>query len=210
MSGKQPYDDFRQVIIKALQQLNIEKAAQHSRLDHHTVGLDYLNLQRSDKFTLKLYLLAPNTNNNSGFLVHPHTHRYEFNTVVLAGRVENVVFVDPGNKSIPGDLLNFPMVRHEYSPEGISGKPKGTWLCHQIDDSGVYNAGEAYYLKTDQIHTLRTSKWPTLLCLSQFADLAEKSSLYLPPGYELGAPTGRIPTVSEAEVLRQRCLDLLQ
>lgn len=209
MSGKKPHDDFRKVIIKALEQLNIEKAAQHSRLDHHTVGLDYLNLQRSDKFTLKLYLLAPNTNNNSGFLVHPHTHRYEFNTVVLAGRVENVVFADTGHSSLAGGMSDIPMIRHNYSPEGISGKPKGTWLC-QTDDSGIYNAGESYYLKTDQIHTLRTSNRPTLLCLSQFADLAEKSSLYLPPGYELGRPTGYIPTVSETEVLRQRCLDLLQ
>lgn len=209
MSGKEPYQSFRETIVKALQHLNVEKCMPHSRINHHTPGLNYLNLQRSDKFTLKLYLLEPNNNHNSGFLVHPHTHRYEFNTVVLAGCVENVVLKELGNKVPPKGKRDFPMIRHEYSPEGVSGKPLGTWL-YETDESGIYESGQSYYLNTDQIHTLRTSNRPTLLCLSQFADLAEKSSLYLPPGYELGAPTGRIPTLEETEAMRLQCLEMLQ
>lgn len=208
MSGREPYESFRETIVKALQHLNVEKCMPHSRISHHTPGLNYLNLQRSDKFTLKLYLLEPNTNENSGFLVHPHTHRYEFNTVVLAGRVTNVVFADPGNKAVPKGATAFPWLRHEYTPEGLGGF-KGAFL-YETADTQTYNCGGSYYLKTDQIHTLKTSDVPTLLCLSQFADVAEKSSLYLPLRYKLGAPTGRIPTVEETDAMRLQCLEMLQ
>lgn len=211
------------VVRKALKGLNLEKAQAHSQIDHHTPGLNYLNLQRSDKFTLKLYLIEEERNENGCYLVFPHSHRYEFNTLVLAGHVSNVVFKDvelpPAPKSEQqlweeeisggGDLQ---ANRFRYSREkGMFGKAEPTWLTIDTAQSAGYNRGQSYYMKTNQIHTLRTWPEPTLLLLSQFHDREVSSSIYLPHDqYELPERTGRTPTLEETEAMRVRCLELLK
>lgn len=205
--------NFRNVVKMALEGLNIEKAAAHSQIDHHTPGLNYLNLQRSDKFTLKLYLIEGLNNNNGGYLIHPHSHRYEFSTTVLAGQIKNVVLNDADlSGGLRGDKSSrFPMNRFNYSFEGGAGlTPERTWLEVDPELSLIYTAGDSYYLNTKQIHTLETFDVPTLLCLSQFEDKQQTSSIYLPPKTKMPAPTGRRPTLEETEALRLRCLELLQ
>lgn len=205
-------NNFRDVVRMALENLNVEKAACHSQLDHHTPGLNYLNLQRSDKFTLKLYLIEGLNNNNGGYLVHPHTHRYEFSTQVLAGKISNWVFEDTGVMSgLLSGRRGSPMRRFDYShEEGIGRSPEKTYLHIDRELSKTYDAGESYFLNTKQIHTLSTFDEPTLLCLSQFEDKQQISSIYLPPKTEMPARSGRTPTVEETEALRIRCLELLQ
>lgn len=222
MSAKPPMEDFKEVVRKALKHLNIEKAQPHSRINHHTEGLNYLNLQRSDKFTLKLYLLEGLNNNNSDFLVHPHNHRYDFNTVVLAGRIANVVFNDIGSEKPArteeqkywqdiadgGDYL---ANRFTYLPEkGAFGAPVETWLEIDTGKSAGYMPGESYFLKSKQIHTLKTFDEPTLLCLSQFEDKEDTTNLYLPKNVEdIIFGTARIPTLVEVEAMRLRALEML-
>lgn len=203
---------FRATIVKALQTLNVEKVMPNSRIDHHTPGLSYLNLQRSDKFTLKLYLIEGLNNNNGGYLIHPHSHRYDFNTIVMAGQIKNVVLED---ESIAGALADkkgrIPMARFDYSHEaGISAKSEKTFLRIDEELTRVYVRDESYLLNTTQIHTLETFDMPTLLCLSQFEDKQQTSSIYLPPKAKLETPTGRIPTLEETEAMRARCLELLK
>lgn len=203
---------FRATVVKALETLNVEKVMPNSRIDHHTPGLNYLNLQRSDKFTLKLYLIEGLNNNNGGYLIHPHSHRYDFNTIVMAGQIRNVVLNDEGITDALGDKKGrIPMARYDYShEEGIGKKPEKTFLRLDEELSRVYVRDEGYLLNTTQIHTLETFDMPTLLCLSQFEDKQQTSSIYLPPKVKLEPPTGRVPTFEETETLRVRCLELLQ
>jgi hypothetical protein len=204
---------FRATVVKALQTLNVEKVTPNSRIDHHTPGLNYLNLQRSDKFTLKLYLIEGLTNNNGGYLIHPHSHRYDFNTIVMAGQIKNVVLNDVSlNDALTSSRKDrFPMNRFDYSfEEGISVKPKKVMVEINQELTRTYGRDESYLLNTTQIHTLETFDMPTLLCLSQFEDKQQSSSLYLPVGETLPAQTGRIPTLEETEAMRVRCLELLQ
>lgn len=203
---------FRATVVKALETLNVEKAMPNSRIDHHTTGLNYLNLQRSDKFTLKLYLIEGLNNNNGGFLIHPHSHRYDFNTVVLAGQIRNVVLEDAGILGALGSKKDrLAMKRFDYSFEdGVSAKGEKTFLRIDQELSRVYQRDESYLLNTSQIHTLETFDTPTLLCLSQFEDKQQTSSVYLPVKETLPAQTGRIPTLEETEAMRVRCLELLQ
>lgn len=220
MSAEAPMKDFRDVMRKALEGLNLEKSQQHSQMDHHTVGMDYLNLQRSDKFTLKLYLIEKDVNHNSGFLVHPHTHRYEFNTVVLAGSIGNLIFEDVGKKpkKSPQELYedeiagggDFGADHYQYTYEdGLIDVPIKTWLNIHTGASAGYTVGQSYFIKTDQIHTLVTRGEPTLLCLSQFEDKAKANSLYLPHGTVLQERTGRTPSMEEMVAMRNRCLELI-
>jgi len=221
MSAEAPLKEFRDVMLKAIEGLNLEKNQEHSRIDHHTPGMDYLNLQRSDKFTLKLYLIEEDIKVNSGYLVHPHTHRYEFNTVVLAGSIGNVIFEDVGKKpkktcqqrwedDIAGGG-DFAADRYQYSYEdGIDDLcPQETWLNVHTGASAGYNVGQSYFLKTDQIHTLVTRGEPTLLCLSQFEDKAKSNRLYLPRGAAMPERTGHTPTMHEMVALKNRCLELI-
>lgn len=213
---------FAQLVVRALKNLNVEKAAQFSAINHHVVGLNYLNLHRSDNFTLKLYLIEEQANNESGYLVHPHNHRYEFSTQVLAGRIGNVVFDDVGvrphkseQRLYEDDIAgggDFAADKFKYSSEaGLIGAPEYTWLDIDTGKSAGYGAGGSYYLKTDQIHTLFTWPEPTLLALSQFADIRDKTRIYLPHGQtELPPLTARTPTLDETEAMRLRCLELIE
>lgn len=203
---------FRATVVKALETLNVEKVMPNSRIDHHTPGLNYLNLQRSDKFTLKLYLIEGLNNNNGGYLIHPHSHRYDFNTIVMAGEIRNVVLDDEGILGALGSRKGrIPMARFNYShEEGISAKSEKTYLRVNEELSRIYGRDESYLLDTSHIHTLETFDMPTLLCLSQFDDKQQTSSIYLPPKTKLEPPTGRVPTLEETEALRVRCLELLK
>lgn len=220
MSAQEPGLAFAQTVLKALNHLNLEKCQKHSRMDHHAVGMNYLNLQRSEKFTLKLYMIEGDIRHNSGYLVHPHSHRYEFNTVVLAGSIGNVIFDDVGKRPKKSATQHYEESiagggclhadRYEYSHEdGLTGEPVQTWLDIDTGRSAGYTKGQSYLLKTDEIHTLVTRGEPTLLCLSQFEDRVTTNRLYLPVGMTLPEPTGYIPSMEQMAAMKQRAMELL-
>ena len=202
---------FADLVRRKLLNLDMNESIKHSVMDHHVPGLHYLNIERSDKFTLKLYLLDGAKNNQSGFLIHPHSHRYNFNTVVLAGRVKNVIFQEAGLPAFHDDL---PMVRMKYSPEkGLeedAGKPLLLRRDMSSADAGVFGPGQTYFLFANQIHTLEVMPGKTLLCLSQFEDVRDHSRLYLPPRHKLKPVTSRPATMPELQDLREQCLSMLE
>lgn len=76
--------------------------SQHSYIDYHVPGIDYLCLHREPALTVKAYMfsklrLEPDPN---GWIVWPHTHRYTFEHVTLTGNIDNVVFSlgEPGER----------------------------------------------------------------------------------------------------------------
>lgn len=77
---------------KLLHSVGLEQMA-NSRINHHTDGMDYLCLLRTPKLTVKLYCIRNTAKNaNSGYLVHPHNHRYGFTSVLLSGELEHIRF----------------------------------------------------------------------------------------------------------------------
>lgn len=206
---------FASSIRMALEGLNCEKAALHSQLDHHVEGLNYLNLSRSPKFTLKLYLIEAEVGNNhgvvpggEGYLVSPHSHRYEFMTQVLAGSVTNVLFKQAKNRS---GYETGPFDLFAYNPDSCGFEPQGSRGL-VIKSQNTYHMDETYYIRTDEIHTLQTTGIPTLLCLTQFEDLSESSSLFLPRGFGSSPDfkrTGRTPSPDETKAMRDRALEMM-
>src|SRR5687767_4086876 len=71
--------------------IDVELAIEHSYRDFHAKGLDYICVRRSDELTVKLYFFDGDTTKLPD-VVHPHDHRYAFNSWVVVGRMQNSLY----------------------------------------------------------------------------------------------------------------------
>jgi hypothetical protein len=138
--------------------------------NYHAKGVDYINLLRHDKLTIKLYFLNPDkiqTIGNTGYLVNPHNHRYAFGTHVLFGMVGNLNFVE-SISTINENIWNrFNYYADRQPNERFEYSHKTELLTSQY---GQYQKGDSYYLTTDIIHTLVPFDTPACLLLHQYQD----------------------------------------
>lgn len=194
------FDIFRTL----LQQMDAAEMAQHSTINHHVDGMQYLCLHRSPKLTAKIYLIEQPTNPNSGYLVHPHSHRYPFSSTLLSGELMHLRFGE-----IDGTAWN----RYRYHAEGRIRQHESP--CDLALSAQEYcPCGSSYFVQPFEVHTLQLPdlwhKQPVMIGLLQFADTQPTSELYLPAGMdEVVYPDSRRPTPEQAFALRTRCLELL-
>jgi hypothetical protein len=168
---------IRQLVRHLLDTLDLEAARASSMLNHHAVGLDYLNLFRSERLTVKAYIARRGVIEPRGgagrYLVNPHDHNYDFETHVLAGRVANVLFDE--------DRVGGSFVRHVYDTvtrELVVAKSPGSVVQSSFD---WYERGQSYFLDHKQIHTLVVDEdLPPVLVLLQYADVGRYTRLYVP------------------------------
>jgi hypothetical protein len=160
-----------------LSQIRPEVAAQHSFLNYHAPGMDYLCLLRSDDLTVKLYMTNRGRLRTCGtmdFLVNPHNHAYNFMTYVISGHVTNINFVERDDRK--------GWFRSNYKDRKVSD-PKETSL-HKIS-SQVYRENENYYLDHWVIHTISVPlHQQTCLMLFQYRDQPKDHTLYFSPKAE--------------------------
>lgn len=194
----------RQFFEQLLIEMDPAKMAAHSKLNHHVNGMDYLCLHRSEKLTAKLYLIQEPRNQHSGYLVHPHSHRYSFGSVVLHGGLEHIRFERSFRKAI-GDWSE-----HRYDPDTKQLK----WMRQVTLDKTIerHEKGSSYWVEPHEIHTLRLAegKGPVLIGLVQFEDTSRTSDLYLPNGRDFVRSNERVPTPAKTEELRRACMRLIQ
>jgi hypothetical protein len=185
-----------------LAEMDLVEMMNHSVMNHIIDGMHYLCLHRSPKVTLKLYLIERDSNDFSGFLLHPHTHRYAFDTVVLAGELDEIKF---------GEREGGEWDRHVYHTETRSFRPAAT--AGLVPHATRHRRGSHYFNSTSDIHTLRavTVGEPVLLGLHQFQDMESRSNLFLPAGRPeaMKFSQSRRPSLDDMKWLRSRCLDLL-
>ncbi|MFP3609244.1 hypothetical protein SB778_03905 [Paraburkholderia sp. SIMBA_050] len=188
-----------------LEELNPQEVAAHSVLNHHVEGMDYLCLHRSPKLTVKLYLIDPaRIGKTSGsILVTPHTHRYAFESTVLAGKLIHETFAE-------GADLEYD--RFIYEPQtkirigaGAVGLLRRSAVAHL-----ALSDNDSYWVGTDDIHTLIVPDRPVLLGLIQFADTSPTSTVYLRKGTEMVFPQSRAPSPIEAWALRNQALKMME
>ncbi len=189
-----------------LEQMDCNVMAQHSMLNHHASCMDYLCAHRSDKLTVKLYLIEKPTNENLPYLVSPHSHRYAFYSTMLHGRLCHIRF-----KEVAPDKHN-QWNKFEYSPETRTGDGLAVVGLEKVDRALCYTH-ENYFVKEDEIHTLQMierDEEPVLIGLIQLGDTRQKSNLYVNAEVpEVVYPNYTTPTVEQAERLRKRCLELI-
>lgn len=93
--------------------------------------------------------------------ITPHSHRFDFACLVLAGKVEQILFTrcapDGGNayaigtlKPVTGGLGKYEVVRDE------------AW-GYFTETSRVYKAGDGYSMTSDEIHSIRFSRGAKVL-----------------------------------------------
>lgn len=156
--------------------VDIEDEFLDSKINHHAKGLDYYCLFRSEKLTLKIYHIhnyVP-ANAEHRWLVNPHNHRYFFRTVVLRGKVRNIVFSES-----KGNRAHYKAYRSYYDY-----KTKDVSVGHQVGISvlsdTLYSQGQYYDTYVDQIHTIVPESDDLILGIVQFEDINEYPALYLP------------------------------
>jgi hypothetical protein len=135
----------------------------HSFRDFHVKGFDYLCLRRSPERTDKFYFFEGEVA-QSPEVVHPHDHRYDFITKVLAGRGANFFF----EYAEDGE----PIEEFEYRTPLLGGNGF-TWARSarlKRSRERWYTAGDLYWMAAQDFHTIRVTPG-TVLHLVQFDDV---------------------------------------
>lgn len=168
--------------------LDYDEAIKHSYKNYHNVGLNYINLFRDERITIKLYLLDPAeiTPNSDGFLVNPHNHRYNFSTTVLFGSIYNVSFRE--DRLNPLNNYN-PHVYHRFDYQGYQ---ENSSFVHygkvelEPYNYSIYYPGESYHIDTHAVHSLELTEEKTGLLLIQYRDTILNGTKYY--GRTMDAP----------------------
>jgi hypothetical protein len=159
-------------------------AVEHSYKNYHNVGVNYINLFRDERLTVKVYLLDPKAikSNQDGFLVNPHNHRYAFSTTVLFGSVSNINFQETPKETSVNIYHKFDYLGYQ---ENSSFNYCGEVGLEIVEDI-LYKPWESYLLDENTVHTLRLSDEPTGLLLIQHIDTQLDGTRYY--GRTLDAP----------------------
>ena len=189
---------FKRLLIE----LDHAAAAENSVINHHVDGVEYLCLHRSEKLTVKLYFIDPTNiaRPENAYLVTPHTHRYSFESTVLAGHLIHARF-----REVHGNDYD----RFNYAPETKTKTDIGA-AGLETADLEMHLAGSSYWCGTSDIHTLVVPHAPVLLGLVQFGDIVTQSTVYLRKGSRMDYPESRKPTPDEALVMRNRALEMME
>jgi hypothetical protein len=128
----------------------------------HAPDVDYFCLFRSPAFTVKLYAIK----GRPGYVVNPHNHRYDFQTWVLSGHLENITF-HPTH--VQGSAAWFEFA---YRTGLAGGGRSMVYLgpTHLRSARSAIYRGEGYSFGHKSIHTIRCVQ-DTVLLLYQYADV---------------------------------------
>lgn len=145
-------------------EIDIGTVIEHSLRDYHTKGFDYICVKRSETETIKLYFFDGDISKLPE-VVNPHDHRYDFDTWTLAGGVENIWFAEGDD----GEVFN----RFEYRTP-LNGGNGFTFAgeARLRTLAKVYRQpGGHYFMRADQLHTIRIVRSDTILMLRQREDV---------------------------------------
>jgi hypothetical protein len=147
--------------------LDIDHIVEHSFKDMHVKGFHYLCLQRSEVETVKLYFFDGDVTKLPE-VVAPHDHRYDFESYVAAGAVENVWFRRTMDET-KGEMFNW--FEFKTPMNGGNGFTFAGEECLYEAHRSRFTNGESYYMQADDLHTIRIAGNDTVLMLVQFEDI---------------------------------------
>lgn len=159
---------------------DIDTIIKHSFKDYHVKGFDYLCLHRSEDITIKLYLFDGDVAKASE-VVNPHDHRYNFQTLVLAGTLVNLIFVPTRDVSYP----EYATFAYRTPLNGGNGFSEVGRNFLRLSHSTKYSKTRFCTSRHDQLHTIRVGSSQTALLLYQGPDvlgMREPTTTYVPPG----------------------------
>lgn len=134
----------------------------NSYRDFHAKGLDYICLRRSPASTLKLYFLDGDVSKLPE-VVNPHDHRYSFRTWVVAGKSRNIWYDEDAGQTFNRFRWRTPLLGGDGFEWDKEVSLREIWRL-------TYAAGENYFMRHDEIHTIRMLENETVLFLEQYED----------------------------------------
>lgn len=149
----------------------MEEVLANSYRDFHVKGFDYICLRRSPRETIKLYFFDGDVAKLPE-VVNPHDHRYDFDTLCIAGGVENVIYAptcDP--------LKGKPFERFHYMTP-LNGGDGFRWAgTERLIEARrtIYRPMQIYWMPFKGIHTIRMAEPETVIALRQFDDMVPAS-----------------------------------
>ena len=146
-------------------------AAQQSFKDMHVKGLTYINLLRTERLTVKLYMFDACELNTQGHLVYPHNHAYNFYHKTLIGSIDNIRFKPVGVKE--GGSTSWQVWEYQSGlSRGITPRLRKVDLKVglQMKLEQIVQ-GDSYYLDQTEIHTIRPTTSYSAAALMQFHDI---------------------------------------
>ncbi len=144
--------------------IDLDHAVENSFRDYHVKGFDYLCVRRSPTETVKLYFFDGDITRLPE-VVNPHDHRYDFDTWVLAGASENVWFAEDSR----GQVFN--RFRYRTPLNGGDGFSFAGETRLAETDRLRREAGGHYFMRADELHTIRIVENETVLMLRQREDV---------------------------------------
>ena len=168
----------KELALNLLESADPEVCCQNSFLNYHAPGFHYLNLLRTERLTVKIYVNDETyTPLSFGWVVWPHNHQYNFHTFVLAGGIQHYWFEAAAAEGLGGQYTLFGLDHFKYRSPFAGGK--GFEHAGRSDltivDQIRLSAGQSYYLKHDEIHTIGLDHTVprTVLLLFQYEDKAK-------------------------------------
>lgn len=176
---------IKNLIRNLIEQNNTYRATFCSYKKFHNPGVTYVNLLRRDELTAKLYFFDPTKltfvdsrcpAGEAGIIVNPHSHMYNFDTYVITGAIQNIVYerCDQGEPWYETRYRSPLSGNKKVAYEGVtllSGHPQK-----------FLTRGCSYSFSHTGIHSLWVHPGiPTILFLLQYRDQPkEHTSLFLP------------------------------
>jgi hypothetical protein len=150
--------------------LELEEVMAHSFKDFHVKGFDYLCLRRSPEKTVKLYLFEGDVS-RAAEVVNPHDHRYDFDTLCLAGSVRNHRFCRLDRPPIFENETAYEVFAYRTPLNGGNGFTHIGREALGKHGAYTYAAGQSYRLRAEDLHTIEVAGNETMLVLTQYHDV---------------------------------------
>lgn len=151
------------VTLPRVPETTVDEIVANSFRDFHVKGCDYICLRRSPHETIKLYFFDGDVSKLPE-VVNPHDHRYDFSTLCVAGKVQNIWFEEDAG----GQTFN----RFAYETPLLGGVGF-TWVGEsklKVARKYTISAGYRYAMRFNEIHTIRMVENNTVICLVQRDD----------------------------------------
>jgi hypothetical protein len=147
--------------------ISVEEIASNSYRNYHAEGLDYLCLRRHPKETVKIYFFDGLVSHTPE-VVSPHDHRYDFTTIVAAGKAQNNVFklCDDSHE----DAEHFHRFDWYTPLNGGGGFVYGERAFLRKATDVIYTPGMQFFSGNLVIHTLNVAEG-TILIQKQFENV---------------------------------------
>lgn len=150
---------------------DLDTIAGNSFSNFHAKGLDYLCLHRSEELTIKAYFYAGDAGPE---VVCPHDHRYPFSTHILAGESGHSRYmIQPEFVGAPPNYQCFEWRTPLLGGSGFSWSGEVRLDRHAHEE---YQAGDSYWCRADEIHTITIRRPDTVLLLYQHGDVVDRGT----------------------------------